>query len=56
VKVITVIDSAGRTRQFKADDFRVDDNGYLNLTAGSAIVAVFAPPTWHGVYHDEVST
>ena len=53
MKIITVVDHAGQASTFKADRFDVHEDGYLHLTADSEVVAVFAPPAWTAVYHQQ---
>jgi hypothetical protein len=53
MKTIMVINHEGLPSPFKADAFSVDQNGYLALRADGAIVAMFSPPAWHGVYDTE---
>lgn len=52
---ITVIDQLGTDRSFSADNFDVDENGYLRLRADDAVIAVFSPAAWHGVLNEEAA-
>lgn len=56
-KTVTVLDHTGQPRNFRADKFTVDENGYLILTGpDGTVVARFSPAAWHGVYGAEAVT
>lgn len=53
-KTVTVIDHTGQPRNFRAEKFDVDENGYLKLTdSEGTVVARFSPAAWHGVFGAE---